>query len=248
MPTADTEYEKLTDPTKNVPSPPVYAARLSALLKNLASAEGAVSESIKARGALLEGLEKIVESNKTALAAEKIKHTELATRKATVDAKKREVEDGIMRGLSAESSPITPGIHGSDPRTNGGVRRESMSLDPERPDIEELTPPPPESLTPKKEEAVQAELEDDYQPPTINTSSFIQPPPAPMPANSAGSDLLSSLTMQPLRQYSGSPMGASLPKKRKLEEEDPVFGSGGDAMADLDEDVAELLRSESGGR
>ncbi len=36
-------------------------------------------------------------------------------------------------------------------------------------------------------------------------------------------------------------------KKRKVEEEYPGFGSGEDVMADLDEDVAELLRAESGG-
>lgn len=36
-------------------------------------------------------------------------------------------------------------------------------------------------------------------------------------------------------------------KKRKVDDDYPDFGSGEDAMADLDDDVAELLRAESGG-
>ena len=228
----------------------MHAARLSSLLKVLASAENAVSESIKARRALLAGLDKLVKTNKTVLAEEEFKHAELTSRKSAIDAKKRDVEDSILKGLnSAESSPVTPGIHSSDPRANGAARRESTSLDPERPDIEELTPPPPETLTPKEQPPAQGEAEDeDYEPPIMTTDSFVQPPPAPLPANSAGSDLLSSLTATPLGGYLRSPGVASVPKKRNLEDEECVCGGGGEAMADLDEDVAELLRAESGGR
>ena len=211
----------------------------------LASAENAVSESIKA---LLAGLETLVEKNRTTLAQEESKHSELSTRKSAIDVKKRDVEDMILKGLnSAEASPVTPGVPGSDPRPNGGeVQRDSVSLDPERPDVEELTPPPPEALTPKEEPPFQSQADEaDYEPPITNTNSFIQSHPAPLPV--AGSDLLSSLTSTPLGGYSRSP-GSNVPKKRKLEDEDAVFGGGGDAMADLDEDVAELLRAESGGR
>lgn len=251
VPTADADYTKVTE-LKSSLSPPVHAARLSSLLKVLASAENAVSESVKARRALLAGLDKIVETNRTALAEEEIKHAEISSRKATIDAKKRDVEDAILKGLnSAESSPITPGTHGADAHTNGVTRRESMSVDPERPDIEELTPPPPESRTPKEAPPAQpaeAEDEDDYEPPVMTTDSFIQPLPPSLPANSAGSDLLSSLTATPLGGYTRGPGAVSVPKKRKLEDDEPVLGGGGDAMADLDEDVAELLRAESGGR
>ncbi len=66
-------------------------------------------------------------------------------------------------------------------------------------------------------------------------------------ASLAGSDLLSSLSMPPVRLYAGSPgsAGGGMAKKRKLDDEG--FGGGEDAMADLDDDVAELLRAESGG-
>ena len=235
---------------KSTLTPPVHAARLSALLRVLASAENAVSESIKARRALLAGLENLIEKNKTALGQEESKRSELSSRKSEIDVKKRDVEDTILKGLnSAESSPVTPGVPGGDPRTNGGdIKHENASLDPERPDIEELTPPPPDSLPIKEEQGFKAEAEEeDYEPPITTTNSFAQPPPAFLPPM-AGSDLLSSLTSTPLGGYSRSPGANVTPKKRKLEDEDPVFGGGRDAMADLDEDVAELLRAESGGR
>ncbi|KAF2085518.1 DUF618 domain protein, partial [Saccharata proteae CBS 121410] len=102
--TAYSAYDALIDPAAPVPTPPVHAARLSAVLKNLASAEGAVAESIKARRELISGLEKLLETNRSALAADESAHYELGTRRAGIEAKKREVEDGIMRGLSAEAS------------------------------------------------------------------------------------------------------------------------------------------------
>lgn len=256
--TADIEYDKLTDPSKPVPTPPVHAARLSALLKSLASAEGAVLESIKARRALLDGLEKILETNRTALAGEEMQHVEISSRKGIIEAKKREVEDGIMRGLSAESSPTT--AHATlttDPthHTNGNNgAHESALSDPRRPKMEELTPPPIESLTPVGSPL--PETFDTSPAPTSGTTHIkngrperVQSQlPAPIPAV-PGSDLLSSLSMPPVRHYAGSPTsaGGNAFKKRKLENDFPDFGGGEDAMADLDEDVAELLRAESGG-
>ena len=253
VPTADGEYDKLMDPGKAVPTPPVYAARLSALLKTLASAESAVSESIKARRALLEGLEKLVESNRTSLTADESKHAELTSRKGGIETKKREVEDAIMRGLSAENSPTTP----ADGRMNGNTMSPSngntLSVDAERPDVEELTPPPPEALTPREESTPTTGQGESNNGPasTHSPNPLASPPPAPAPSGaSPGSDLLSSLSVPAVRQFSGSPLdGGSAPKKRRLEQEDDdVFGGGGDAMVDLDEDVAELLRAESGGR
>lgn len=139
---ANTEYDKLTDPSKAVPTPPVHAARLSALLKSLASAEGAVSESIKARRTLLEAMEKIVETNKAALAKEEGQQYELTSRKTTIEAKRREVEDGIMRGLSTEDASNSIGSPVGEATVNGKgtPHRDSASMDPERPQPEELTP------------------------------------------------------------------------------------------------------------
>lgn len=261
--TADVEYDKLTDPSKSIPTPPVHAARLSALLKSLASAEGAVSESIKARRALLDGLEKIVELNRSALTAEEAQHIEFSSRKGLTEAKKREVEDSIMRGLSAESSPaaahvtLTP-----DPKVhvNGKANPQSQdasSTQLERPHVEELTPPPVESLTPVG--SPRAEARQTY--PTTSSGSTLlhtqqspnhsHPAPVPIaslpPAVTPGADLLSSLSMPPVRHYAGSSSAGNTYKKRKLEPDFSGFGAGEDAMADLDEDVAELLRAESGG-
>lgn len=259
---ADIEYDKLTDPSKTIPTPPVHAARLSALLKSLANAEGAVSESIKARQALLGGLEKILETNRIAIAAEEAQHIEFTSRKAVIEAKKREVEDGIMRGLSAESSPIvnhTP-VFDTKISMNGKGTHESYdsntSAEPQPPNIEELTPPPIESLTPVGSPPLPASADANlrheqqqthYADPAMPMQH--QQPPPPAVNITAGADLLSSLSMPPVRHYAGNlGVGGGGPyKKRKLEPDFSDFGGGDDAMADLDEDVAELLRAESGG-
>ncbi|KAL9104610.1 MAG: hypothetical protein Q9163_000475 [Psora crenata] len=250
VPTADAEYEKLTDPSKSVPTPPVYAARLSSLLKSLASAEGAVAESLRARTALVEGLEQMVEINKAAIMAEESQQASLASRKNTIEAKKREVEDGIMRGLSAESSPVNlQGSTVSDPRMNGRTSATPLTpTDPSRPDVEELTPPPEGSATPVPREIANsaAVTDDQYQALNNQGPMVLGEQLTGLPAQ-AGADLLSSLNIPPVRQYAGN-SGGGLLKKRKLDDDSAVFGSGDDAMDDLDEDVAELLRQENGGR
>ena len=257
VPTADSEYEKLTDPSKPAPTPPVHAARLSALVKNLANAEGAVTESIKARRGLIEGLEKIIENNRTTLTAEESQKETLATRKNAIESKKREVEDRILRGLSADSTPIAQGSPIAGSKTNGGGGAASPSdnnaaLEPERPHVEELTPPPPESLTPDpntNKNNAQSTTFIQQPTPVDPRRATHTPSAAPTPQPTAGADLLSSLSMPAVRHYadtSGSPGGGPT-KKRKMDDDFPDFGTGEDAMADLDEDVAELLRAESGG-
>ncbi|KAH8704158.1 DUF618 domain-containing protein [Talaromyces proteolyticus] len=129
---ANAEFDKSNDPSKPDPSPPVHAARLSQLLKALANAESSVSEIIKSRQSLIDGLEKLLDSNRASLAKENSLLTQLSEKKADTESRKRDVEDAIMRGLSAENSPA---IH------NGGD-------EDSRPEIETLTPPPVESLTP----------------------------------------------------------------------------------------------------
>lgn len=261
--TADIEYEKLTDPSKTVPTPPVHAARLSALLKSLASAEGAVVESIKARRALIDGLEKILETNKAALAGEQAQHMKFVGRKGIIEVKKRDVEDGIMRGLSADSSPTNTyaPVH-----LNG--RAGTSHLQDSTPDchLEEPTPPPIETLTPvgspihtfspiSPGNGSAASLSNPYlQHHSSTPSRLAETPPthaqtqANLNNNNSATELLSTLTMPPARHYAGSPgAGGGLAKKRKLENDFEGFGGpGGDAMADLDEDVAELLRAEGG--
>lgn len=139
--TANAEFDKMNDPGTPAPPAPVHAARLSQLLKSLANAESSVSEIIKSRQALMEGLEKMLESNRTALSRETALLTQMGERKVDTEIRKREVEDAIMRGLSAEAS-LTPADHA------GGLE------EPARPTVEALTPPPIESLTPTGSPAV----------------------------------------------------------------------------------------------
>jgi regulator of Ty1 transposition protein 103 len=135
---ANQDYDKLT--TTPIPSPPMYAASLAALVKKLATAEGAVAESIKARRALISGLEKLLETNKAKLSSEEGVIASLNARKLAIDGRKSEVEDGILKGLPVEDQQA---ISAAPLPVAGGA-----SQRPARPDIEELTPPPMESFTP----------------------------------------------------------------------------------------------------
>jgi regulator of Ty1 transposition protein 103 len=164
---ANTEYDKMHDPSAQVPTPPVHAARLSQLLKSLANAENSVSESIKSRQNLIKGLEKLLETNREALAKEESQVAQLSARKAETETKKREVEDAIMRGLSVENSPSAPGngdhAYGQNHGDDGFAA----------PAVEALTPPPVEALTPPP----QAQFEDQNSFPSAATcaNQIIQP-------------------------------------------------------------------------
>ncbi|EXJ95455.1 hypothetical protein A1O1_00577 [Capronia coronata CBS 617.96] len=168
---AQTEYTKLNDPSAALPSPPVHAARLSSLIKSLAAAESSVSASIKARKALIADLERILEINKSALAKDEETHLELDSRKASTEAKKREVEDGIIRGLSAVD-------HSSAETSAGTGTVYSPGLDngaglSERPEIEELTP---ERAFPGDDFAIGGFYEPNQQPvPATESSASDQP-------------------------------------------------------------------------
>jgi regulator of Ty1 transposition protein 103 len=237
--TANAEYEKLNDPNAALPSPPVHAARLSALLKSLANAESSVAESIKARKTLIVGLEKILQNNQAALDKEESIYADLSSRKTSTEAKKREVEDSIMRGLSAGNSP---GANGS---SDNRARPESTAApEPERPDFEALTPPPVESFTP------------DASPHQVVNSNLIPPDPA-LPAPHSDSeetpnvqDILTTISSVSRNRTASHNLNGIAPKKRKTSHPGPEtfgldFGGIDGGMSDLDEDVAELLRQES---
>ncbi|KAJ9655697.1 hypothetical protein H2198_005494 [Neophaeococcomyces mojaviensis] len=124
--TAQSEYTKFNDPDNARPSPPVYAAGLSSLVKKLASAEAGLAENIKARKALIADLKRLTELNESALAKDESLLAEFTEMRTTEEANKREVEDNIMRGLAA-----TPQQDDDHIPTNDN-----------RPDVEELTPEP----------------------------------------------------------------------------------------------------------
>lgn len=127
---ANKAYTALTSGTTPLPSPPLYAARLNALAKDLALAEAAVSETLKTRQNLIASLEKLLKSNRAAITEEEKQHQEIRTRHTEVESKKRDVEDAIMRGLSS-----TKDLHSSSNSHN------DFHLG-ERPEIERFTPPP----------------------------------------------------------------------------------------------------------
>lgn len=144
--TANQEYDKQTNPNYPTPSPPMHAGALGALYKKLATAEGAVAESIKARQALISGLEKLLETNRAKLSVDEAQVADLNARKYAIEGRKREVEEAILKGLSTAD---TYAISSAPLALAAGIRSNTMdSVAPMRPDIEELTPPPMESFTP----------------------------------------------------------------------------------------------------
>lgn len=219
---ANTEYDALLDPSKPVPTPPVHAAKLNSLLKSLAQAESSVAESIKARQALIDGLEKLIGTHRTALEKDTGTHSQMAKRKTEIEAKRLEVEDSIMRGMAVEQPlPAEP----EENLYNNGMNS------PERPVVEELTPPPVEALTPPAGD--DADSEDQAE------ASFAQPSVPSVP----GADLLSSLTR--LRESETPDTNGSAPKKLKTSHADEESYAGF-AQGELDSEVQELLRQESG--
>ncbi|KAF6813429.1 DUF618 domain-containing protein [Colletotrichum sojae] len=230
--TASQDFEKLTDPAAPVPSAPVYAARLNGLLKSLANAEGAVAQCVKARKDLISELEKLLNANNEALAADEKQYAELTTRKAETEEKRREVELAIMRGLPAHEASRSPG--------NGA----STSPEPERPEVEALTPPPVEAFTPPTPEA--------FTPPAIHDD-----PPVPQQIETDGVGLASTQGFQPspasgiemlstlASQYQSMPISANGSNKRRRLDGDDFPDFGGDDG--IDADVAEMLRRDSNG-
>ncbi|KAI5196213.1 DUF618-domain-containing protein [Aureobasidium subglaciale] len=255
--TANTEFAKLTDPNTPVPSPPVHAARLSSLLKTLASAEGAVNESLKARAELVAGLEKLLEANRSKLVQEEKTHSELSTRRATIEAKKKDVEDGIMRGLSADASAAVSSGASANPASPGhDGSPEVESFTPPPPDVENFTPDgSPEPAYPADDNAYDqdflesstfaADPMQEQEPKHTEPAPSFEPPPALQtspPVMSEGANmLLSSLT----RPASNSPAATADPrlKRRKMahnsEMDDELFSNG--EGVGLDEDVAAML-------
>ncbi|EPQ62076.1 Bgt-4897 [Blumeria graminis f. sp. tritici] len=226
---ATQDYEKLTDPNTAISSAPVHAARLNGLLKTLANAEGAVAESIKARQILIHGLEKILDTNRTALAAEEAQVAEIASRKVEIDNKKREVEEAIMRGLSSNSNPTTPAADGAPTVQSLPV---TTASEPDRPEIEPLSPP----TFPHATDPLIADFKPDQVFPPEDYANLSLTPPA------IGSDLLSSLSTS--NSYGLAPAIGSA-KKRKMESNEDFPDLGGDVMDGLDDDVAAMLRQDT---
>lgn len=190
-------------------------------MKALASAEGAVTESVKARKGLIDALEKLLDENKAGLAADEEQLEQMTSRKNEVEQKKQDVETSIMQGLNtkpeAQQSP-----------TEGPAASVTPS-EPDRPEMEALTPP---------------SVNDDPELPEDTTSSFQRPASqqgSAFPQGGApGIEMLSTLASQ----YQSLPVvtnGSN--KRRKLDGDEEVPGLGGDDG--IDADVAEMLRKDN---
>lgn len=223
--TANTEYDKLNDPNAPTITPPVHAARLGTLLKALAHAENSVSEVIKSRRALIDGLERLLATNRSELEKEESLVAQFGEKKAETDIKRRNVEDAIMRGYQDD-----PSANSTGPGKGGD--------EPSRPEVEALTPPPVEAITPvgsPKPEQPQA-----------SHGPFSEEAPITLPHGLS----LQTENDMPFDPSNGSPNGGndfdlgpngSAAKRRKMahEEDYAQFASG-----DLDAEVAAMIAQE----
>ncbi|KAJ4389092.1 hypothetical protein N0V93_006554 [Gnomoniopsis smithogilvyi] len=211
--TASQEYTKNTDPNQQTPSANVFAARLNGLMKSLATAEVAVAECVKTRKDLIGALEKLLDTNKTALDTEERQLAELVERKSEIERKKQDVEMAIMRGLADQDT------------ANRGPKSASPKPELDRPEVEALTPPP------------LADDADFYEPepaaPVFEPTQASGQPSGFPPA--AGLEALSTLASQ----YSAVPVSTNGAKKRKVENGDeiPELGNVG-----IDPDIDEMIR------
>ncbi|OTA82409.1 hypothetical protein M434DRAFT_401008 [Hypoxylon sp. CO27-5] len=211
---ANQEYDKLLGPNSMAPSAPVYAARLSGLLRTLAQAEGAVDQCVKARRELVNALQKVLDTNRNALIAEENQLEIFVTRRMEVEEKKNEVERAIMAGLPDDEPYLPHDAH------------DQPDPEPERPEVEALTPPPAETDFPEQTDSLgNAGLNE----------ATTQQPKAHNMETTPGLGL----------QFKSVPTTMNGSKKRKLDEGNDFPDLGDDDG--IDSDVAEMLRRDSAG-
>jgi regulator of Ty1 transposition protein 103 len=230
--TANAEYDKLIDSKSPLPAPPVYAAKLSGLLKHLANAENAVAESVKARRELVAALEKILDTNRSALEADVAQQKQLAERRAAVDVKRQEVELEIIRGMGGTEG----NDHHQSPHDHGHSAT-PVDQEPERPEMEALTPPSgdgddldfynTEPAVPQNGHQFHVPAQQHHQQPAFSTAA-------------PGIEMLSNLASQ----YQSVPIALNgSNKRRRVDSGDDFPDLGGDDG--IDADVAEILRKGS---
>ncbi|KAI0118464.1 DUF618-domain-containing protein [Hypoxylon sp. NC0597] len=212
---ANQEYDKLLGPNSMAPSAPVYAARLSGLLKTLAQAEGAVDQCVKARRELVNALQKVLDTNRNALIAEENQLETFVTRRMEVEEKKNEVERAIMAGLPDD-----------EPYLSHDGPHDQPDPEPERPEVEALTPPSAEADFPEQTDSLgNAEINE----------ATTQQHEAHSLETTPGLGL----------QFKSVPTTMNGSKKRKLDEGNDFPDLGDDDG--IDSDVAEILRRDSAG-
>jgi regulator of Ty1 transposition protein 103 len=204
VPHADKEYAKIHDPAFVRPALPVYAAKLNGLLKDLANAHGALTESVRARKAYTEALSKLLEAQKKTLTADEARLAEITIRRDETDKGKQEAEDAIMAGLTS-----------TDDAAPKNEKPDTTMLDDgddeiKAPSVESLTPPgspPPSAPQPNfvTSSAAAAQTLDQLIRSASNSlapenslpsqSQSVSPPPPAAATHTPGFDLLSSLSL-----------------------------------------------------
>ncbi|KAI1126798.1 RNA polymerase II-binding domain-containing protein [Nemania abortiva] len=214
---ANTDYDSLMAPGSTVPSAPVYAARLSGLLKTLAQAEGAVEQCVKARRVLVNELQKLLDTNRNALIEDENELENVMQKKIKVEDKKTEVERAIMAGLPND-----------EPYPTGGGQDDQPVADMDRPEVEALTPPSND----------EEEFEPEPNPVPEWSPEF--PPENTFPAHPTPATQTLPTISSPYKSVATTSNGA---KKRRLDDTSDFPDLGGDDG--IDADVAEMLRKDS---
>jgi regulator of Ty1 transposition protein 103 len=221
--TADTDYHNLMGPGSTVPSAPVYAARLSGLMKTLAQAESAVEQCVKARRELVNQLQILLDTNRNALIADENELENIMQKKIKAEEKKTEVERAIIAGLPNDEPYIT-----------GDDQNDQPAVEPDRPEIEALTPPSNDEEEFEPEPSSAPEWSPEFPPENPSPSHIV-----PVPQASTADIALKSDEVA----YKSIASSANGAKKRRLDDTDGFPDLGGDAG--IDADVAEMLRKES---
>lgn len=214
---ANTDYDGLMAPGSTVPSAPVYAARLSGLLKTLAQAEGAVEQCVKARRELANELQKLLDANRNALIADENELEDVLQKKIKVEDRKNEVERAIMAGLPND-----------EPYPTGNGQDDQPAPELDRPEVEALTPPS------NDEEEFEPEPN---APPEWSPES---PPENTLPTHHAPTTQALPATDAAYQSVATSSNGA---KRRRLDSTDEFPNLG--ANDGIDADVADMIRKDS---
>lgn len=222
-------------------SAPVQIGQLSALIKSLANAESAVSNSIKARSELITGLEKMLEVHKGLVSQETESVKAFSTRRAELDVRRKELEDIITKNVEASDLGHTSGP---------AATSDGPSASPE---MEGFTPPQastdstaPNVLLDTQPAGFPGQLEPAPTPAVLDDAGIRAEGQDQAAAATNALDILASLKMPTQQSPTQSPPtnGNDPRKKRKTshsaaEMEDQMFADG-DGIG-LDADVAANL-------
>lgn len=219
---ANTEFQRQFE-AEQLPAAPVYAARLSSLLKTLDTADIAVKGAIEARKSHIRNIERMLEQSKAALAKDEQTAADLAGKKKRTESTKASVEQLILEGMEENSnSNNNNGNNSSGSGDRGGTPGGNTTPDGlKSPEIEALTPP--------------AQVQYEPEPPVPaselhhrHSIAPSDPPNPPAEFHAGASELLASL--------SGSLLNGSGLKRPQTEE--------GNVYEGLDEDLVNILKKE----